>query len=233
MSRFYHITVSVLLFNLLFGLAIPDHENNLSSTNEFIRTKSWKQSLIDSIGIPATAIDYAINGYLNLKQNNQLKNDSLIAIVDFSKPSIDKRFYIIDIKNQRIVKQTLVAHGKNSGLTVAESFSNSINSHQSSLGLYLTQNTYHGKHGYSLRLQGLNKGLNDNAYKRAVVIHGANYVSESFIERNGRLGRSYGCPAIPKEETQEIIDLIKDGTCLYIYHPTLQAISPAEQGINL
>lgn len=234
MSRFYHLTISIILFKLIVSIGITEHIPSPTSKSTEANTGiSWKQSLIDSLGIPAPAIDYAINGYLALKQGNRLKNDSLIAIVDFSKPSVDKRLFILDIKNQKLIKKTLVAHGVNSGEDIAESFSNKVNSNQSSLGLYITQDTYMGKHGYSLRLQGLNKGLNDNAYKRAVVIHGANYVSESFIERNGRLGRSFGCPALPPEETQEVIDLIKDGTCLYIYHPKLNAISPTLQGTSL
>jgi hypothetical protein len=99
------------------------------------------------------------------------------------------------------------------------------------LGLFVTQNTYQGKHGYSLRIQGLNEGLNDNAYKRAVVIHGADYVSQDYIKRNGRLGRSFGCPALPEDETKEVIDLIKNGACLFIYHPNLLAKSQPAQGI--
>jgi hypothetical protein len=184
--------------------------------------------LADSLGIPVPAIRLAFEGYQMMRQQNQLQNDSLIAIIDFSKPSIEKRFFLIDLRNQRVVKNTLVAHGKNSGMLNAESFSNTIHSNQSSLGLYITQNTYQGKHGYSLRIQGMSKGLNDNALKRAVVIHGADYVSKSFIQRNGRLGRSYGCPALPIDETQEVIDLIKNGTCLFIYHPSLLSISPVD-----
>ena len=133
--------------------------------------------------------------------------------------------FIIDIKNEQIIKATYVAHGMNTGVNIAESFSNKWLSSKSSLGLYLTQETYEGKHGYSLRLQGLSKDLNDNAYNRAIVIHGADYVSKDFIQRNGRLGRSYGCPAVPMDEVNEVIDLIKNGTCLYIYHPSLISIS--------
>lgn len=195
--------------------------------NEGVPNVSWVERLVESAGIPEPAIHLALNGFIELKKQNQLKNDSLIAIVDFSRPSVDKRFYIINLKKQEVVKTTLVAHGLNSGEQLAQSFSNTVSSYQSSLGLYVTQSTYIGKHGYSLRLEGLSKGLNDNAQKRAVVIHGASYVSESFIAQNGRLGRSHGCPALPMEETQEIINLIKDGTCLFIYHPSLVTKSPA------
>lgn len=232
MNHFYHITFSFILLSLIARFSntetLRSSDNYSSSKAESV---SWIETLVDSVGIPEPAINLALNGYLQLKQQNQLQNDSLIAIVDFSKPSVNKRFFILDIKNKRIIKNTLVAHGKNSGIQTAELFSNRINSNQSSLGLFVTQNTYQGKHGYSLRIKGMDKDLNDNALKRAVVIHGANYVSENFIQRNGRIGRSFGCPALPPEDTQEVIDLIKDGTCLFIYHPALVPISPAEQEI--
>ena len=144
-------------------------------------------------------------------------NENILSIIDFSKPSTEKRLFILDLKNQKLVHHTLVAHGKNTGLNVASSFSNRKGSNQSSLGLYRTAESYHGKHGYSLRLDGLEKGFNDNARSRAVVIHSAWYVSENFIKKHGRLGRSFGCPALPADQSKEIIDLIKDGTCLYIY----------------
>jgi len=146
-----------------------------------------------------------------------LTNKTVITIIDFSKPSTEKRLFIIDIENRKLLFQTFVAHGKNSGLIKPTKFSNRIGSNQSSLGFYRTAGTYKGKHGYSLILDGLEKGINDNARKRAIVIHGAKYVSEEFIEKNNRLGRSWGCPAVSDELSKEIIDLIKDGSCLYIY----------------
>ena len=147
----------------------------------------------------------------------EFNNEGLLTIIDFTKPSTEKRLFIIDLNNQELIHHTLVAHGKNTGLNVAEIFSNTSQSLQSSLGFYNTGEPYYGKHGYSLRLDGLEKGINNNARKRAIVIHGAKYVSEDFIEDHGRLGRSWGCPALPVDQTKEIIDLIKKGTCLYIY----------------
>lgn len=147
----------------------------------------------------------------------EFPNEDIVSIIDFSKPSTEKRLFIIDLKNQKLLHHSLVAHGKNTGQNVASSFSNRKGSNQSSLGLYRTGESYQGKHGYSLRLDGLEKGFNDNARSRAIVIHSAWYVSESFIQKNGRLGRSFGCPALPSDQSKEIIDLIKDGTCLYIY----------------
>jgi len=208
----------------LQGMQLIDQDDPLIESNDTIIT-SRIDHLIDSLNISEPAFNLALNGYYNLKSKDLLKNDSLIAIVDFSKSSEKKRLYIIDIKNQEIIKNTYVAHGMKSGVQIAESFSNRRLSNKSSLGLYLTQEIYQGKHGYSLRIEGMSKDLNDNAYKRAIVIHGANYVSEDFIQRNGRLGRSFGCPAVPMNEVNEIIDLIKNGTCLYIYHPSLIPIS--------
>jgi len=146
-----------------------------------------------------------------------LTNKTILTIIDFSKPSTQKRFFIIDIENQKLLLQTFVAHGKNSGINKPTRFSNMIGSNQSSLGFYKTAETYFGKHGYSLILDGLEKGINDNARRRAIVIHGAEYVSKSFIERYNRLGRSWGCPAVSEELSKKIIDIIKSGTCLFIY----------------
>ena len=186
---------------------------------------TWTEYLVDSIGISAPAVSMAINGYYELKSRNLVPNDSLLTIIDFSKSSNKERLFILDLKNEKLVKSSLVAHGMQSGVYIAESFSNEQSSNKSSLGLYVTKETYIGKHGYSLRIDGMNKGVNDNARKRAIVIHGADYVSTDFIEDYGRLGRSFGCPALPSNDTQEIIDLIKNGSCLFIYHPSLIPIS--------
>jgi hypothetical protein len=156
----------------------------------------------------------ALAGYNSL----ELKNKKLLSIIDFSKPSNEKRFFIIDVENHKLLFQTLVAHGKNSGLINATRFSNRMGSHKSSLGFYRTGKSYVGKRGYSLQLEGLEKGINDNARLRGIVIHGANYVSERFITGNNTMiGRSWGCPAVSNKLSREIIDLIKGGSCLYIY----------------
>jgi hypothetical protein len=186
---------------------------------------SWKENLTTVHGIPEPAIHLTFNSYFSLIDEDLLRNDSIITIIDFSKPSIEKRMYILDVKNYKIVKNTLVAHGMLSGLNMAESFSNKRHSNKSSLGLYVTKETYFGKHGYSLRLNGMSAGMNDNAKKRAIVLHGADYVSERFIQRYGRIGRSFGCPAVPSNESEEIINLIKEGTCLFIYHPSMLPIT--------
>lgn len=214
----------------LQAMHLNDSVNHTNINSNDTANIAWTERLVDSGGISAPAINMALNGYYELKNRELIQNDTLLTIIDFSKPSKEKRLFILDLKNEKIVKNTLVAHGMKSGVYIAESFSNKRLSNKSSLGFYLTKETYEGKHGYSLRIDGLSKGLNDNARKRAIVIHGADYVSESFIQKNGRLGRSFGCPALSDNETEEIIDLIKNGSCLYIYHPSLIPISQAALG---
>jgi hypothetical protein len=140
-----------------------------------------------------------------------------LSIIDFTKASTEKRFFLIDLSIRKVLFNTYVAHGKNSGENYATKFSNKEESNMSSLGLYATSDTYYGKHGYSLRLIGLEPGTNHMAEKRAIVIHGADYVSEDFIQKHGRLGRSHGCPALPEYLVKQIIDITKGGSCLYIY----------------
>jgi hypothetical protein len=156
----------------------------------------------------------AVSGYQRMDNQNK-KN--ILSIIDFSKPSTDKRFFVIDLMNKKLIYKCLVAHGRNSGENIADSFSNQAESLKSSLGFYITKETYTGENGYSLRLDGLEKGINDNARVREIVIHGAEYVSEKFIKKYGRLGRSWGCPALPLELSKEIIDKISDGSCLFIF----------------
>lgn len=144
-------------------------------------------------------------------------NQDILTIIDYTKPSTAKRIFIIDLAEKKLIYKTLVAHGKNTGLNLALNFSNVSSSLKSSPGFYKTAETYFGKHGYSLRLDGLEAGINDNARSRAIVIHGASYVSKSFIKAHKRLGRSWGCPALPVELSKEMIDTIKGGSCLYIH----------------
>ncbi len=172
-------------------------------------------------GLTPEAFQWAYKGWTGLKKKNKLQIDTLLTVVDFSKPSNEDRLFIIDLKNEKLVLSSLVAHGMNTGEVEAEIFSNTPSSHKSSLGAYVTSHTYQGRHGYSLRLLGMEQELNSNAHKRAIVVHGADYVSHSYISENGRLGRSFGCPAIPRSLNDYVIDLIKDGSCLYIYHPTI------------
>jgi hypothetical protein len=162
----------------------------------------------------------ALKGFYSLKEKGIIKSN-ILTLVDFSLSSNMKRLWIIDLNNNIVLFQTLVAHGKNTGEEYANNFSNTSESFKSSLGFYVTGEVYNGKHGISLKLDGLEKGMNDNARNRAVVLHGADYVSESFIKNHKRLGRSQGCPAVPVECVSEIISMIKGQSCLYIYHPSI------------
>jgi len=208
MSTLYNILAFVLMSNLIspvHGLkphGLKPHELRTCYDNCDLEGK----------------LDYQIfENAMESLEEMEYSNEDIVTIIDFSKPSTEKRLFILDLEKQKILYHTYVAHGKNTGQNVATKFSNNKGSNQSSLGLFRTAESYQGKHGYSLRLDGLEKGFNDNARSRAVVMHSASYVSEGFIQKHGRLGRSWGCPALPVELSKEIIDLIKEGSCLYIY----------------
>lgn len=173
--------------------------------------------LYNSIGLEGI-LDYPLfeRAYEGLKSQTA-KNKKIFTIIDFRLPSTEKRLYTIDLKNKKLLFHSLVSHGRNSGEKYARSFSNRHGSFQSSLGFYLTENTYYGSNGFSLRLIGLEKGINDQAKSRAIVIHGADYASKEVIASTGRLGRSYGCPALPREINGPLINTIKEGTILYIH----------------
>ncbi len=154
--------------------------------------------------------------YIGYKTITDRKKD-LITLIDFTKPSTEERLYVLDIKEKRLLFSSYVSHGRNSGDNYATSFSNEMNSYQSSLGFFVTENTYMGKNGYSLVLNGLEKGINDRAKERAIVIHGAAYSNPSVVSSMGRLGRSHGCPALPVKMNGPIINTIKDGSVVFIY----------------
>jgi hypothetical protein len=192
------------------AIVTPINTNN-SSTNFFAD--------ILNAGVAQVAIDYATMGYNALLQKGLIRKTNILTIVDFSKSSTQKRLHVINIATGKVLLSTLVAHGKNSGLEFATSFSNENESNKSSLGFYTTGSTYNGEHGYSLKLQGCERGINDAAYQRAIVIHGADYVSNDIVQAQGFLGRSLGCPAVPINVNKKLIDLIKGGSCLFVYHP--------------
>lgn len=160
-----------------------------------------------------TSFEQALIGAQTVERRNQ----DIITLIDFTKPSTEERLYVLDVRHKKLLFSSLVSHGKNSGGNYATSFSNEVNSYKSSLGFFVTEHTYQGKNGYSLVLDGLEKGINDRAKERAIVVHGADYCSPSVAASTGRLGRSFGCPALPQSLARPIIDTIKDGTLLYIY----------------
>jgi hypothetical protein len=170
----------------------------------------------------------AMVGYLNLSRQSKLSDKGILTLIDFSLSSQKKRMWIIDLKNQKLLFHELVAHGKNSGGDMANAFSNIPESNQSSLGFYVTEETYFGKYGLSLRLAGQEKGFNDLARARAIVLHGADYVNESIGKNLGRLGRSFGCPAVRREVSEAVVNTLANGTCMFIYHPSQDYLAQSQ-----
>ena len=171
---------------------------------------------LSGAGLSKEAFVYALEGYRHLFSTGQIANE-VLSIVDFTLPSSKKRLFVIDMGAKKLLFNTYVAHGKNSGRESATFFSNEPNSFQSSLGFYVTGNTYKGQHGYSLRLEGLEEGINDNAMSRGIVVHAAPYVNERLALGRGYIGRSEGCPAIPANMYRPIIRKIRNGSCFFMY----------------
>lgn len=219
--------IMVITIVFVFSMNGQNNKNvlyaNYIKSNTLIEDAYKELDNINSIPIPSLkSFKLAFDGFEYLK-NNSIIEKSILTIIDFSISSNKKRLWIVDMDSYKILYHTLVSHGKNSGDEYAENFSNIEGSEKSSLGFYATGETYIGKNGYSLKIDGLSGELNSNARSRSVVIHAADYVSNEFVYKNGKLGRSQGCPALPKELNQEIIDLIKNKSCLFIYHPKLDS----------
>ncbi|NDK55332.1 murein L,D-transpeptidase catalytic domain family protein [Pontibacter sp. BT213] len=179
-------------------------------------------NLYNEMGLGQTGLKYeifskALTGYYNMKHEGRLSDKPVLTMVDFTRSSKQKRLWVVDIEKKEMLHHTYVAHGRNSGEEFAENFSNDDKSYMSSIGFYVTQATYQGKHGLSLKLEGLDEGFNTNALDRCVVIHGAEYASPAFIKQSGRLGRSLGCPALPMEEHEDIIKTVMGSTAMYIH----------------
>lgn len=194
-----------------------DFITDLTGTNYSAMTNLYDSLNLDSKGLSQEAFDYAAKGYIYLKEQGKLSNSRVLTIIDFTKPSSQKRLFIVDVQNIKLLFNTYVAHGQNTGEAYAKKFSNKMESFQSSLGFYITTGTYMGKNGFSMQLEGMENGINDKAGERAIVMHGAPYVSEGFIRSRGYLGRSHGCPAVPETLNKPIIEKIKNGSCLFIY----------------
>jgi hypothetical protein len=208
------ISLIFLIFGNLFfpiGGGYPHREISFSPFSDDACLLLYEQMNLSGL-IQFNAFKAAFTGYKKLNNNN-----SILTVIDFSLPSTQKRMYVLDIKHKKLCYISYVTHGRNSGDNYATSFSNRNGSHQSSLGFYRTGATYQGGNGYSLLLEGLEEGINDEARSRAIVVHGADYCSEQVIRSVGRLGRSHGCPALPRELAKPIIDTIKGGSLLFIY----------------
>ena len=177
---------------------------------------------LDSSGLDEQAFEYAWRGYHNLLSQGLIRKKNVLTICDFSQPSSSRRLYVIDVRHRKLLYQTFVAHGQNSGEEYATSFSNEPESFKSSLGFYLTSRTYRGKNGLSLRINGVDSGYNDMAAKRNIVLHGSNYVNPQYVSDFGTIGTSLGCPAMPTGISPRVIRTVKNGSCFFIYHPTTQ-----------
>jgi L,D-transpeptidase catalytic domain len=239
MRNFYHLTAVGLLNVVLLLAPVFESGNSLKATtlrslpqldqmkmtaaaNAFEEevTALYDEINLSRSGLSKAVFEYAYKGYTYLLHHHLLSRSQVLSICDFSQSSRRKRLYVVDLDQKKIVVNTYVAHGRRSGGEYARSFSNDPSSHKSSLGFYVTERTYYGGHGYALKIHGLEKGFNDRADGRNIVVHGSRYVGSGFLQNNRFNGRSFGCPAIPAAETTEVIDEIKGGSCLFIYHPT-------------
>ena len=236
------ILCGVVALTTVLSYEYVNASNEVNSTNTIVKTDSLFQPIgvegyiskvYNQIAFGNNKLDSGIfqkayYGYLNLRNTGQLSNDKeILTVCDFSKSSTQKRLWVIDLKAKKVLINDYVAHGQGSGDEYATAFSNTSNSHETSLGFYVTADTYTGKHGTSLRMRGMDKGFNDAAYDRAVVVHGANYVSEDFIAGQKKLGRSWGCPAVSNAIAGTLINTIKEGTVLFIYAPKKEYLQTA------
>ncbi|MFI5196056.1 MAG: murein L,D-transpeptidase catalytic domain family protein [Chitinophagales bacterium] len=206
-------------FNVVSGgeTVISNNETNIEN---YISTLYNEIDFTKSERLSYEVFNKAYRGYMNLRNASKLNTDKeIITICNFNLPSTENRLWIIDLAKKKVLFNTFVAHGAGSGDDCSLSFSNNANSHKSSLGFYVTGDTYDGEHGTSLHLSGMDEGFNDAAYDRGIVVHGADYVSSKFISAKQRLGRSWGCPAVPAKLSLPLINTIKNGTCLFIYYP--------------
>ena len=199
---------------LVASLLVPTVSN--ASAAEFARA-DFDSTAIGSI--ETDVFDLALGAASCAVRAGDVDAPATLTVIDYSKPSSEKRLWVFDLKSRELIYEELVAHGQGSGANIATQFSNEDESHRTSLGLFKTDTTYVGKNGYSLRLDGLDRGINDRARDRAIVMHGAPYVSQEFVKANGRLGRSWGCPAISDTVAKRMIDRVKGGGLVFAYYP--------------
>src|SRR5262245_47260005 len=182
-----------------------------------LAASGWNHAALG--GIDAQVFNLALGAAGCAVRSGAVSDPATLTVIDYSKPSTAKRLWVFDLRSRALLYEELVAHGRGSGDNFATAFSNEAQSHQSSLGLFETAETYSGKNGYSLRLKGLDAGFNDKALARAIVMHGARYVSQDFAKSQGRLGRSWGCPALRAPVAREIIDRIRGNGLVFAYYP--------------
>ena len=203
-------------FGIVLGVALIAPGTTNASSAAFSRAAFSSEELGS---IEENVFDLALGAAKCAVQAGAVGTPRTLTVIDYSKPSSEKRLWVYDLTTRELLYEELVAHGQGSGANVATAFSNQPDSHQTSLGLFVTDTTYVGKNGYSLRLDGLDKGMNDRARERAIVMHGAPYVSQEFVKANGRLGRSWGCPAVSDAVAKRLIDRVKGGGLVFAYYP--------------
>jgi len=213
--NYWHALCNVFMITLLCLLTTIAKANILWDSDG-----SLEESLHEKApNLDTRVLDIGLDAYRCAVHHKQMDEKHIFTIIDYSMPSNKKRMWVFDMDDQKVLYHTYVAHGKGSGLTYAKHFSNRRGSHATSLGLMLTGHTYYGHRGYSLRLHGLEKGINSNVFPRHVVIHPAWYASKHFLHKYHRLGRSYGCPALGRSHSREIINTIKNHTLIFNYYP--------------
>lgn len=218
------LLMGMIINGILMIFSVVLLSGNISPTTDvFAKHASNALTEIKSLSSKAPTLNekvlnLALNAYEIALKNGGVKKH-VLTVIDYSLPSSKKRMWVFDLDKEKLLYNTYVAHGKNSGLTVPHHFSNRNSSKETSLGTFVTQDTYYGHKGYSLNLKGLEKGFNDNAYSRRVVVHGAWYMEPSFISKSGRAGRSWGCPAIAQSMARGVINSIKNGSVLFAYYP--------------
>lgn len=209
---FYLIFLVIPVLNRA-GSEMPNHPGDAKSD-------IYSELNLSAYGLTSEVFQLALTGHRKLVAAGQLENSGILTIVDFSQSSKNKRMYVIDFREHKLLFNTLVAHGRNTGEEYAKKFSNELGTLKSSLGFFVTKNHVMGATvGLSLIIQGVEKGFNDNAISRQIIMHGAEYATEDFIRKTGRLGRSYGCPSLPPDLIKPVIDIIENGSCLFIYYP--------------
>lgn len=213
----------------VMGFSLPWPFSSFSRSPEKFGTYSWFNRQVTAIHAQASNLNtqilrMALKAYI--KVHSRLHRDKqILTIIDYSKPSTERRLWVIDLRSQRVLYNTWVTHGRNSGGLKATSFSNRPGSLKSSLGVFLTEETYVGHVGYAVRLKGLEPGINDNAYRRAVVVHGAWYADQNIARKYGQLGRSFGCPAVSDKIAKPLINTIKNNSVVFAYYPDRQWLS--------
>ncbi len=224
MKRLLLCTGVYLMCCSFTGRVVSASEIEAEGANNEVKAGNYISAVYNQIDfgkhdrLPYEVFEKAYKGYLNLKSEGKLKGD-ILTVCNFELSSVENRMWIIDMNSKKVLFNTYVAHGRGSGDEYAMSFSNKENSHKSSLGFYVTGEIYRGEHGTSLRLDGLDEGYNTAARARGVVVHGSEYVCDKVVGARGKLGRSWGCPAVPSKLSLPIINTIKEGNCLFIYYP--------------